>query len=188
MLTYWYLAAVCLMYAPLGNFPSEPDLAKVDYLRPLIRAIAIQDQNLDARELYFQSQKSFRAHLVFFRTRINKYGNLPRLDFCVFLPSSREISDLVDMNFEYQFHAWGERLLYKNTCHVEEFKYWTQALDDAEKLRRIWLLAREANNRVYYVMFRRKILGDLRDAIGADNFAMGRMPYHLPFNRLAIIK
>jgi hypothetical protein len=174
--TELFLAAA-LLSAPADAPEPIPCEAAWPAVRDAVHAVALDWQIMDPRETryVFANRTDFVADLNLLRKRAADLADAPRLEACKGLPERRAANELVRQNREYR-------------CAVEARRPWEpdradllhDAVCDADRLYRPWDALRDAQCDFYYVTVRRAALKKLRDAIGADAFAAGRMPLAVP--------
>lgn len=174
--TELFLAAA-LLGAPVDTPEPVPTEAAWPAVRDAVHAVALDWQIMDPRETryVFANRADFAADLNLLRKRAVELADAPKLDACKWLPERRAVNELVRQNREFR-------------CEIEARRPWETDREDllhdavraADCLYRPWDALRDAQCEFYYVTVRRTALKKLRDAIGAEAFAAGRMPLAVP--------
>ena len=160
---------------------SLQDMAAVHHAMPLIRGplltLAITTESLDARESrgLLVLPKEYEDDLRMLNRRWQCMLDCPWVADSERFLNRETISNWLCLNRGY-LKRLEERLLIDtlNTPVILE------TMRETEILYKVWDAARDARCDYYYVWVRREALRNLRELIGPENFARGRMPPYLP--------
>ncbi|MBM3981419.1 MAG: hypothetical protein FJ304_14255 [Planctomycetes bacterium] len=177
--------AAALLTAPAGTPEQTPPEERWVAVRDAVHRTAVRWEIMDEREArYILAQRAdFDADLNLLRKRYAELADAPKLSACQRLPERRVVNDLIKFNREFR----------KN---LEERQEWESDRADilhatileTDRMYRQWDAVRDAQCEFYYVTVRRAALKKLRDSIGEEAFATGRMPSYVPDWRFAAAK
>jgi len=173
-----YLLALLLLLTPM-----DPPCGAADdrALWKALQDLAVELEILDDRERRwtFSRTEHFDVDLASIRGRLRDYGDAPPLAAAERFPDRGTIDGARQFNREFRKHledTWPAASSPRLDVHEE-------TLAEVDQLYRAWDLARDTQFEYYYVTTRRRALKDLRDAIGQQAFAEGRLPPHVPLWR-----
>jgi hypothetical protein len=170
-----HVLAVALIVAP-GDPGPVPELAHVG---PALRHVALDWQLLDPREskALLVRPDAFAADLAWLRKRHASLEHAPYAGEADRLPMARTISEGMALN-RARWEQWRRRLE-TEPPEPESLKL-EGAVNEADRLYRLWDLMRDARRESYLVTERRKALASLRLAIGWAAFHRGDWPPPAP--------
>ncbi|MCS6865664.1 MAG: hypothetical protein RMJ56_06465 [Gemmataceae bacterium] len=169
--------AATLLAAPVGTPELLPAADYWPTLRAALQQVAINWEILDERETRYLlcQREDFIADLNLLRTRYRELADAPRLAECQRLPDRQTVNELIRFNRAYRKH-----LEEREVWELDRADVLSEALRETDRLYRQWDAIRDAQCDFYYVTVRRAALKRLRDAIGEEAFATGRMPPYVP--------
>jgi hypothetical protein len=169
--------AAALLCAPVDAPEPVPSEAAWPAVRDAVHALALEWQVMDPRETryVFAHRADFAADLNLLRKRVAELADAPKLEACKWLPERRAVNELVRQNRDYRCELEARR-----PWELDRADLFHDALREVDRLYRPWDALRDAQCDFYYVTVRRTALKKVRDAIGADAFAAGRMPAAVP--------
>ncbi|MBY0524650.1 MAG: hypothetical protein K2R98_14700 [Gemmataceae bacterium] len=164
--------AILLLTTPIDP-PAE--LGHSEPLRATLRALALQAELLDPREVSYvlARPEGFADDVALLRQRWQELNDAPSVYDADRLPDRSACADRLKLNCEYQRHL--ERQI--NTEQVRE------ALAETIKLYHLWDAARDARCEYYYVTVRRQALKQIREQLGEDAYYAGQLPDPVPLHR-----
>ena len=139
--------------------------------------LCIRAELLDEREVTttFVKREDFAVDLGMIRQRYHDLCYAPMSgDALRFVHERDVIVDLLSFNRAYVRYLTTAMELYPERLSMRAAK------SEAEELYKVWDYLRDAKTTFYYVHIRRKALKQLREAIGAESYELGRMPPHVP--------
>jgi len=177
MLCLNQLVAWMLLSAPSGYI----DPAKLPAMYPILRTplleLATRWQILDPREdrYLLARQEDFAADLDLLRHRRQDLQNAPPVEDALRFPDRVVINELLSFNQAYRQCIDMRQPVERS--HGGELR---AALQDTNRLYRIWDTLRDARCDYYYVTVRRQALQRLRDLIGPEAYYCGELPPSVP--------
>lgn len=167
---------------------SLKDMATVQAAFPLLRgpliALAISEEIADEREFRYTltSPLDFMESVsLLAKRRVELEGCPPVLDSARY-GDRANINEMLCLNRCYRKRL-EERLII-DSLNVREI---VDSISETDQLYHVWDSARDATCTYYYVHVRRLALDRLRELIGPDNYARGRMPHYLPIWRFEMV-
>jgi hypothetical protein len=184
MTSYHALFAVALLVTPPDVLEIEDGAQLHQHLAPSVRALALQLELLDPREVnhLLADPRQFVSELKVLQGRYQELKTAPALAEVTRLPSRDVAADLLAFNRSYRDGLTSR--LEVDMVHAEELR---TALSETDQLHRIWDMVRDARCEYYYVTYRRQALMQLREAVGAQAFYSGQLPPHVPLWRIPIV-
>ncbi|MBY0461300.1 MAG: hypothetical protein K2V38_28615, partial [Gemmataceae bacterium] len=171
-----------LLTAPVGTCEPIPTEDRWPAVRDAIHHTAVAWELMDPRETRYlmAGRDDFQSDLDVLRRRHADLDDAPRLVECQRLPDRRLVNDLIRANRGFR-KGLEQRLVWE----ADRADLLNLAIEEADVLYRCWDALRDAQCDFYYVTVRRAALKKLRDAIGAEAFAAGDLPHHIPVWRFA---
>lgn len=179
------ILAATLLTAPVGTPEQAPPEDRWVAVRDAVHKTAVAWEIMDPRETRYvmANRDDFETDLNLLRKRHAELADAPKLTDCQRLPDRRTVNELIKFNRAYR-------------KHLEERQVWEAdrtdilgvAISETDRLYRQWDAVRDAQCDFYYVTVRRAALVKLREAIGTDAFASGRMPSYVPEWRFAPVR
>ncbi len=171
------ILAATLLAAPVGTPETLPSEDHWPTLRAALHQVAMAWEILDERETRYllYNREDFQADLNLLRTRYRDLADAPQLAECQRLPDRHTVNELIRFNRAYRQH-----LEERQAWELDRADLLREALQETDRLYRQWDAIRDAQCDFYYVTVRRAALKRLRDAIGEEAFATGRMPPYVP--------
>lgn len=175
------LLAAVLLGAPADTPEPLPPEDRWPALRDAVHKLALEWEIMDPRETryVFANRADFAADLNLLRKRAADLADAPKLAACARLPERRAVNELVKWNREYR-----RQLEARQAWEADRADVLHAAIREADHLYLPWDALRDAQCDFYYVTVRRTALKKLRDALGAEAFATGRMPDAVPEGRV----
>ena len=169
--------AAALLTAPAGTPELLPSEDRWPAVRDAVHKVAADWELMDEREsrYLFGNRDDFEADLNILRNRYRELSDAPRLAACRQLPDRRAVNELVKFNRAYRKHLEEREMWERDRADVLH-----EAIRETDQLYRQWDLIRDAQCDFYYVTVRRAALKKLRDSLGEEAFATGRMPPYVP--------
>ena len=175
----------CLMAAVLLAAPPDAPAPAVSpalfaYLQPALRALALETEVLDPREVrsVLVRAEDLPADLKLLRRRTHDLAGAPMLDDSLRFPEQVAVSDMLAFNRAYRQNV--EKRLAAGVMNPAEL---SQALEETDQLYKVWNNVRDARCDSYYVTVRRHALKRLRELVGPQAYFCGRLPPHVPIWR-----
>ena len=150
-------------------------------LQPTLRALAIEAQILDARELIMAGDQE-NAFLHDLQCLQNRYADLldaPFLQECDRFSPRPQIGDYLNFNRTYREHLARHFAL--DPLRQEEIRV---AIQESQQLYHLWETLYNARTEYYYTVVRRRDLKRLRDLVGPESFYSGHLPPPVPVWRI----
>lgn len=163
---------------------SLPDMATVRTAFPLLRgpiiALCVAEEIVDEREFRFTltSPLDFMEAIEFIGKRRRELDGCPCVMAASRFGDRAAINEMLCLNRSYR-----KRLEERLTIDSLNVQAIVDSINETDQLYHMWDAARDAACTYYYVSVRRLALDRLRELIGPDNFARGRMPHYLPIWR-----
>lgn len=169
--------ALAMLTAPVGTPEQAPSEEQWPAVRVAIQKLAIGWEIMDPREMghVMANRDDFAADLDALRKRYREFKDAPMVDDCKRLPDRRITSELIKFNRDFRAHVENRMAWEKDRSDV-----FHAALCDIDRCYRVWDGLRDAQCEFYYVTVRRAGLKKVRDAVGAENFAIGKMSEFVP--------
>jgi hypothetical protein len=179
-----YALAVALLTSPVDEPDRPPPMPELATLRPTLQQVALAWELMDPREVHrtFALAEDLPTDVRVIQRRWLELADAPPLQDCMRFPDRRLVHDLLDFNRAYrqQLEArYGVEVTYRWDLH--------EAIQETERLFKIWDLVRDSRCELYYVNFRRGALKRLRDSIGDTAYITGELPPHVPIWRFGRI-
>jgi hypothetical protein len=170
------LAVALLSAAPDAEVPARvaEQLATV---LPTVHAVAVSWELLDPREVRDLAARhnAFTDNLQLLRERRRDLADAPPLHDCQRFPDRNLVNDLLSFNRTYR-----QQLAARQTLEVAYYWELRAAVEETDRLYRIWDLARDARTDYYYINVRREALKKLRETVGSQAYYNGCLPPHVP--------
>jgi hypothetical protein len=182
-------AAIQLLTAAPSSYgiedPSVQQWQAWASLRLAMQELAIKWEILDRRELKYilARPEDFASDLNLLRRRWQDLRFAPALCDCVRFPERATVNDLLAFNRAYRQHI--------DVRQPVELTHWWElrvALEETERLYKIWDSLRDARCDYYYVAVRRQALKRLREQIGEEAYYNGDLPPCVPLWRFSMVK
>ena len=176
------LLAATLLTAPVGTPENAPPAERWPAVRDAIHQTAVAWEIMDPREVRYvlAQREDFEPDLDLLRKRFIDLSDAPKLIDCKRLPDRRTVNDLIKFNRSYKKH-----LEQRQMWEADRAGLFHQVIDETDRLYRQWDSVRDAQCDFYYVTVRRAALKRLRDELGEEAFAGGKMPPYVPEWRFA---
>jgi hypothetical protein len=176
------LLAAALLTAPVGTPEQTPCDERWPAVRDALHRVAIDRELMDPRETRYllAARADFEPDLNLLRKRNADLADAPKLADCHRWPDRQTACELIKFNRAYRKHLEEREVWEADRSDVLQ-----AAIHDTDRLYRQWDAIRDAQCDFYYVTVRRAALKTLRDTLGADAFAVGHVPPHVPFARSA---
>jgi len=148
-------------------------------LLQILQVLALALELLDPRECrYVLAQPAELAtDLKMLRERCQDLDGAPPLADVARLPARETMNELLAFNRAWSAHL--DQLLALEATPPRAGRLWA-AKRETDRLYEVWDLMRDAQTPYYYVTVRRQALLKLRAELGADTYAAGRWPPHVP--------
>jgi hypothetical protein len=171
------LLAAALLTAPVGTPEQTPTEERWTTVRDAIHKTAIEWELMDPRETRYvlAGRDDFEPDLNLLRKRYTDLVDAPKLVECQRLPDRRTVSELLKFNRAYRKHLEEREVWETDRSDVLQ-----AAIQETDRLYRVWDSIRDAQCDFYYVTVRRTALKKIRDSIGAEAFSTGHMPPYVP--------
>ena len=177
-----YVLAVAVLVA--GPRCGSPAQAMPEHLclAPTLSNLALSWELIDPREegLLFARRSDFSCDVQLVQRRYTDLSDAPPVCDALRLPNKDTAGELLAFN-----RAYYATLKQRRDLLGENFGAVVPAMAETDQLYRIWDLVRDAGSECYYVSVRRQALLTLRQAIGAADFAVAKLPPHVPIWRFA---
>lgn len=179
------ILAAALLTAPVNTPEQTPDEDRWPAIRDAIHKTAVDWEIMDPRETRYvlATREDFEADLNLLRKRHGELADAPKLVDAQRLPERRTVNELIRFN-----RAFRKNLEERQAWEADRSDLFCTAIQETDRLYRHWDAVRDAQCDFYYVTVRRAALKKLRDGIGADAFAIGHMPHHVPDWRFAPVR
>lgn len=176
------ILAAALLSAPVGTPEPAPAEGNWPAVRDAIHKVAVDWEIMDQRESRYvlANRDDFQADLDLLRQRRAELADAPRLAECRRLPDRQTVNDFLRFN-----RAFRKTLEDRAAWELDRTDLFHGAMQETDRLYRQWDAVRDAQCDFYYVTARRAALKKLRESVGADAFATGRMPPYVPDWRFA---
>lgn len=164
---------------PTADMRNPADMQRM--FAPAIQQVAIKWEILDPRETgYVLAEPGrFEEDLQELRRRYKELAGAPPVAEALRFPDYKVANKMQACNRSYEKEL-RQRLIFDNV-HREEIE---MALQETERLYRIWDKVHEARRRYFYITVRRQALRELRQMIGDAAFYSGQLPPPVPLWRL----
>ena len=173
------LAIACLT-APPDTLKIADQQAMHRLLAPALTALALHWELLDPRESdCFKNAEDFAADLKMLQGRFAELRCAPHLNDLERFPDTDLVKDM--LRFNHSFHEHVSIRLGFDTIHDDDLRATLLETDD---IRRIYAAVLDARCDHYQVAYRRKVLSQLRELVGFQDFYAGRLPPHVPIWRI----
>jgi hypothetical protein len=169
--------AFLLLTAPPG--PEEP--APADDAWPAIQSavhtLAMDWEILDKNETKFLFARAdeFGKDLNILRKRYHELKDAPKISEVQRFPERQTVADHIKFNRAYRKSLETRQLLETDVAHEL-----THAIQETDRLYRVWDSLRDARCEYYYISVRRQALKALKEQLGAEAFAMAELPPNVP--------
>ena len=179
MIGHNLLLAAALLLSPPSCYaeqlpPAGPLLCET------LRATAVAWEILDPREapFFFARPEELAEDLDRLRGRFLELADAPSVHDAERWPTRALATDYLDFN-----RAYRRTLEVRQVADRPRWQEYQTAVEETESLYQLWDTARDARCECYYVHFRRRALKRLRDRLGEDDYAAGRLPPPVPLWR-----
>jgi hypothetical protein len=151
-------------------------------LRPIIQAVAVQWEILDARETRYvlTRNEDYVSDMKLLRRRYADLADAPPLHDCVRFPDREVVAEMLTFN-----RAYRQNLEMRMTMETTGWWDLREALQEADQLYQVWDLVRDSRCDYYYVTVRRQALKKIKETVGDAAYFNGTMPPHVPVWRFA---
>jgi hypothetical protein len=175
-----YLLAAALLTAPPDAVDPADALDAACALAPEMQRLALSWEVLDAREVRFvlTRREDLKTDLDLLRRRADDLADAPPLHDCMRFPPRAVVVEMLGFNRAYREQL--ERRMEVEASRAWEFR---EALNEVDRLHRIWDAIRDSRCDYYYITVRRRALKTVRDTIGEQAFYNGDIPPHVPLWR-----
>jgi hypothetical protein len=177
MFAFDFVLAMVLLTAP----PDDPGPAVAPrlfaYLQPALQSLALRWEILDPREVrtVLVRANDLPADLKMLRRRYHDLIDAPLVDDALRFPEPAVIGELLAFNRSYRQHL--EARLSAGVMNTTEL---SKALEETDRLYKVWSSLRDAHCDSYYVTLRRHALKQLRELVGVEAYFCGTLPPHVP--------
>lgn len=177
--------AAMLLSAPVGTIEQAPTQDRWPILQSALHKTAIEWEILDSRETRYVLAKldDFQEDLDFLRKRRVDFENLPKVAESERLPTRQLINDYIRFNRAYRKNL-ETRLLWE----PDRADIIGDAIQETERLYKIWDAMRDAKCEFHYVTVRRLALRKLEDMMGSDAYTSGDLPPYVPEWRFVVVR
>jgi hypothetical protein len=177
-----YALAVALLTSTADDSEKPPPMPEYATLRPTLQSVALAWELMDRREAHrtFVLAEDLPCDVRLIQRRWAELGDAPPLHDCMRFPDRRLVHDMLAFNRNYRQHL--------EACQALEVTYWWElheAIQETERLFRIWDLVRDSRCELYYINVRRGALKRLRETLGETAYLNGQLPPHVPIWRFA---
>jgi hypothetical protein len=173
--------AVALLTAPPDAPTSGEDTELLNNVCPAVQQLALQLEILDPREVKYilNRPEDYASDLKLLRARYHDLASAPLANDAYRFPDRNSVNELLTFN-----RAFRQNLDARQA--VETVRQWElrEALQETDRLYKIWDALRDARCGYYYVTVRRQALKQLREMIGDQAYYAGVMPPYVPTWRL----
>jgi len=172
-----YIVAAALLAAPPDAADPAAALDAHFAFCPAMQELAVDWEILDRRELRYllANKDDYRSDMEMMRQRYYDLKDAPPLHDCMRFPPRAAVSELLAFN-----RAYREYLEKRKDLERSSATEYQEALQETERLCRIWEDIRDTRLEFRYVAARRQALKRVRDAIGEQAFYNGNYPPHVP--------
>jgi hypothetical protein len=172
-----YIVAAALLAAPPDSVDPPAAFDAHFGFCPAMQQLAVDWEILDRRELRFllANRDDYRSDMAMMRQRYHDLLDAPPLHDCMRFPPRAVVSELLAFN-----RAYGEHLKKRRDLEHSSASEYQEALQETERLFRIWEDIRTTRVEYLYVNARREALKRVRDTIGEQAFYNGNFPPHVP--------
>jgi hypothetical protein len=138
--------------------------------------VCLEIEIMDKRESYmFVKREEIPSDIRIMAGRYYNLKDAPRLSECIKLPTKEFAAEAINFNRKINTMLTNRAAL--ETDRADGFK---EAITDNEKLYKLWDAVRDARCEFYYVTVRRLAMKKIIDAIGEENFDLGKLPLPAP--------
>jgi hypothetical protein len=179
------MLAALLLTAPVGAPEQTPPQERWPAMQGAIHQIAIDWEILDPRETRYVLGKpeDFQEDLNFLRKRRIDFEDVPKVSESDRLPTKQAVNDNIRFN-----RAYRKNLETRLTWEPDRANLINEAIQETEKLYKIWDAMRDAKCDYHYVTVRRLALKRLKDLIGPEVYLTGESPPYVPDWRFAAMR
>jgi hypothetical protein len=177
----WPTVAYLLLTASFeGDVPQT--LAPSESLRIALQTVAIELEIMDPREARWvlTRPEDFQADVRMLRRRYQELADAPLVVDAWRFPDRDTVNQCLAFNRAYRQNVEAQ------WAPAREWET-GEALGEVDRLYRIWDSVRDAQGDYYYITARRAALKSLRDTIGAEAYARGDLPCHVPLHRFRVV-
>lgn len=182
MSTWSYLLAASLLTTP-PDVP-EPPMNAADWpaVQEALQSLAVEWEILDPREVRYVLARAddFENDLNLLRRRYQDLLEAPKLADCQRFPDRGAVTEMLTFNRAYRRYLDARQTMEPDRCSCVR-----TALKETDCLYQVWDSVRDARCEYYYVTVRRQALKRLKSQLGADAYAAGELPPHVPLWRFS---
>lgn len=177
MTAYELVLAATLLAAPVGTPELPPSAEQWPGLQAAIHQTAIEWEILDPRETRYVLARveDFEADLNLLRNRYADLADAPRLDDAGRFPDRNIVNELIRFN-----RAYRKNLELRQAWEADRAIVIGEAVQETDRLYKVWDAVRDARCDFYYVTVRRQALKKLRDLIGTEAYTFADLPPYVP--------
>jgi hypothetical protein len=178
------ILAAILLTTPPGTPEPCPPAARFPALRDAVHHLAVEWEILDPRETRYvlARPEDFCVDLNMLRRRYRELSDAPRVSDSFRFPERPAVNELVRFNRAFRKHIDQRQQL--ETDRADTLR---TVIHETDRLYAVWDAVRDARCEFYYITVRRQALKKLKDLLGEDSYAAGRLPPNVPtwrFNEL----
>ena len=168
----WYLYVSALILCPV-----EPDVSSQQSpeIWEALKEISVSLELVGPHENW---ASDFRSELRYVRHYWRTLQDAPRLADCNVLPAAWMVQDLCRVNEQYQCHLQNQQIIYPH--RADDLG---EVLREARQLYQVWDAVRRATGPTQAWAYRRRMLRQLRDMLGEDDYYAARLPPSVPLWR-----
>jgi hypothetical protein len=174
------MVALALLTASPETPIGADDAQTVECVRPALQQLAVQFEILDPREVkyFFSGPENYLSDLKLLRRRYQDLVDAPRANDAFRFPERNVVNDLLSFNRSFRQNLDARQA-------IETTREWElrEALQETDRLYKIWDKLRDARCDYYYVTVRRQELKELRELVGDEAYFTGVMPPYVPIWR-----
>jgi hypothetical protein len=172
--------AVVLLTAPPDNIEINNSAAVFRLVAPTLKALALQWELLDAREIdCLKNARDFAADVKLLQGRYQEMHAAPLVADVERFPGRDLVNDM--LAFNQSFRTSITNRLDLDMVHADDLR---TIISETDLLYRVYDALRDARSECYFVTYRRQALAQLRDLVGVEAFYTGQLPPHVPLWRI----
>jgi hypothetical protein len=178
--TIQFMVALALLTAPPDTAAPDNEAELISSAGPALQQVAVQLEILDPREIkyLFGRPEDYPSTLKMLRARYQELADAPRASDALRFPERDLVNELLSFNRAFRQNIDARQSL--ETSREWELR---EALQETDRLYKIWDTLRDARCDYYYITLRRQALKRLRELVGNEGYYSGVMPPYVPIWR-----
>ena len=171
------ILAIMLLSAPVGTPEQVPPPDRWLVVQGAIQQVAMDWEILDVRETRYVLAKSedFQDDIDFLRKRRVDLAEAPKVNESDRLPPRQAVNDNIRFNRAYRKNLENRLIWEPDRAGVIG-----DAIDETERLYKMWDAIRDAKCDYHYITVRRLALKKLKEMLGPDAYSTGELPLFVP--------